>query len=512
MPDWIVHVLRVLYASVTFLLALYGLSSWVLVSLYWWTRLRPRPVPARPSADMPLVTVQLPVYNEKHVVQRLIDAAANLDYPRDRLQIQVLDDSNDETTLLAEARAAFHRARGVDIAVLRRPERSGFKAGALAWGLKQARGEFIAIFDADFQPPPDFLQRTIPYLLADPKLGMVQARWSHLNADYSLLTRAQALALDGHFVVEQAARSNAGLLMHFNGTAGVWRRTAIESSGGWQTDTVCEDLDLSYRAQLAGWHCRYLPDVEGPAELPPQMLAFKQQQARWARGSLQCLRKLALPLLRSPRFNLPQKLMALIHLGSYLGHPLLVLLLLITVPLLSHPKATQGMPALLGVLCLGPFLVYITSQWATYRNWGQRLLALPLLALLGTGIAWNNALASWRGLTQWGGEFARTPKFHLEGRKGEWTHSRYRLVHDRAMVGEALLSLYALVGVAVAARMGNWGMVPFLLNYALAFGLVAGASLLEGLQRPPAHTRGARMAHPLDLYHKRRKTQRGENL
>jgi len=473
------RVLVVLHALITLWLALYGLHSWVLFLLYWRHRRRSPTPPDVPPDRWPVVTVQLPVYNERHVIRRVIDAVAALDYPRDRLEIQILDDSTDETTRIAEARAAFWRERGVDIRVLRRPDRTGYKAGALAWGLRQARGELVAIFDADFCPPPDFLRRTVPHFLADPRLGMIQTRWSHLNAEYSFLTRAEALALDGHFVVEQTARSCAGLLMHFNGTGGVWRRASIEESGGWQSDTVCEDLDLSYRAQLRGWRCLFLPDVESPAELPPQMLAFKQQQARWAQGSAQCLRKLTLPLLKSPRIGPAQKIAGLLHLSGYLIHPLLVLLLLLTPPTLFVPSPLQRVSGLLGPICLGPILVFATAQRALYRDWLRRLLAFPLLTLVGTGIAWSNARAIARGLARWGGDFARTPKFHLEGRRGAWHTSRYRLSEDRAAVGEILLALYAL-GTALAAwELGRAGVIPFLLLYAASFGLVAGASLSE---------------------------------
>lgn len=508
MSNPVVQLLAVLYGLVTLWLAVYGLNSWVLVVLYWLRGRRPLPAPATPRvqlpangdswaatavlcAHLPTVTVQLPVYNERHVVERLIDAAARLQYPWDRLQIQVLDDSTDETACLAEARAALWRGRGLDIQVLRRPNREGFKAGALAWGLAQARGEFIAIFDADFVPRPDFLRHTIPHFLDNPRLGMVQTRWSHLNARYSLLTRVQALALDGHFVVEQTARSRSGLPMHFNGTAGVWRRACIEDSGGWQTDTVCEDLDLSYRAQARGWRCLYLPEVEGPAELPPQMLAFKQQQARWAQGSVQCLRKLAGPLVRSRALNPLQKLMGLIHLSGYLVHPLMVLLLLLSLPLLFVPSPARGPLSLLAPVCLGPALVYATSQWVLYPDWKRRLSVFPLLVLVGTGIAWNNTLAIWQGMARWGGSFARTPKFRLEGCGGDWQNSQYRLRNDRAVAGEVLLALYALLTASVAWAAGSKGSVPFLLLYVAAFGWVAGLSLIE--MRQPQRQRVKRV-------------------
>ncbi len=475
--------LAVVYALITLWLAAYGLHSWVLLVLYWWHRKRARvaaPQPPQPPRErLPAVTVQLPLYNERYVVRRLIDAVASLDYPRDRLEIQVLDDSTDETTAIAQARAAFWRERGVDIRVLHRPDRTGFKAGALAWGLQQARGELIAVFDADFCPRPDFLLQVVPHFLADPRLGMVQTRWSHLNADHSLITRAEAIALDGHFVVEQTARSRAGLLMHFNGSGGVWRRACIEESGGWQSDTVCEDLDLSYRAQLAGWRCRFLPEVDCPAELPPQILAFKQQQSRWARGSAQCLRKLARPLLSSRRVGPLRKLLGLLHLSGYLIHPLLILLLLLTPVTLLVPSPLGEVSRLLGPLCLGPILVYSAGQWALYRDWKRRLLAFPVLVLIGTGIAWGNTVAILQGLVRWGGVFARTPKFHLDGRAKDWQRNPYRLTRDRSIGREIVLALYALAAAALAWSWGRTDAIPFLLLYALSFGAVAGSSLYE---------------------------------
>jgi cellulose synthase/poly-beta-1,6-N-acetylglucosamine synthase-like glycosyltransferase len=424
--------------------------------------------------------VQAPVYNERHVIARVIDAMAALDYPRDRLQIQILDDSTDETTQLACTRAALHREQGIDIAVLRRPDRSGFKAGALAWGLTRARGEYIAIFDADFLPHPDFLLQTIPHFLERPRLGLVQTRWSHLNANYSPLTRAQALAFDGHFVVEQGGRHRSGLLMNFNGTAGVWRKRCIETCGGWQADTLSEDLDLSYRAQLAGWEFLYLPGVDAPAELPPQIAAFKRQQSRWAQGSVQTWRKLAGPILRSQRLSWGQKVMALLHTSSYLAHALMVAFLLLSLPLLLSGAAPLSLSGL-GLICFGPPLVYAISQQQLYPDWGRRLGAFPLLMLIGIGIAWCNTRAVWRGLTRWGGTFARTPKFRIEGKSGRWTDSDYRLRADSDVIGEAVLALYALVTALVAHATGNYGMAPFLLLYVAAFGTMAGMGLAQAV-------------------------------
>ncbi len=500
--------LALIHALVALWLAIYGLNSFILAFLY--LRHRREVVPTPPPIDrsaLPAVTVQIPVYNELHVVERVMDSVAALDYPSDRLQIQILDDSTDETIHLASARAALHRERGVDVTVLRRPDRSGYKAGALAWGLPHARGEYVAIFDADFCPQPDFLLQTVPHFLVRPRLGMVQTRWSYLNADYSLLTRAQALALDGHFVVEQAGRQRSGLLMNFNGTAGVWRHRCIEECGGWQADTLSEDLDLSYRAQLAGWECLYLSSVDAPAELPPQVAAFKRQQSRWAQGSVQTLRKLAGLLLRNRRLRWGQKVMALVHLSSYLAHALMVILLLASLPLLLVSDSAQlPLSGLVGLMCLGPPLVYAISQQQLYPNWGQRLLAFPLLVLIGIGIAWCNTQAVWRGLTRWGGTFARTPKFRLEGRTGRWTDSSYRLQADASTIGEVVLALYALTAAIVALVTGHYGMIPFLLLYAAAFGSVAGMGLAQAFV--PRRSRPLRPALALEKAWRGRRNKR----
>jgi cellulose synthase/poly-beta-1,6-N-acetylglucosamine synthase-like glycosyltransferase len=491
----LMRLLVLLHALIACWLTLYGLNSFILAILYLLHRRKAEQASSVDRAALPPVTVQVPVYNELHVVERVIDHVAALDYPRDRLQIQILDDSTDETSRLARARAALYRERGVDIAVLQRPERDGYKAGALAWGMQQAHGAFIAIFDADFCPPRDFLLQTIPHFLVRPRLGMIQTRWTCLNGDYSPLTQAQALALDGHFAIEQPARCRSGLLMSFNGSGGVWRKECIEEAGGWQADTLCEDLDLSYRAQLAGWECLYLPHVKAPGELPPQITAFKRQQERWAQGSAQTLRKLAVPILRSRRFNWRQKVMALVHISSYLAHPLAVLLLLLSLPLLLlRPDLAQPQVSGLGLACLGPLLVYAIAQRRLYPDWWRRLRAAPLLVLIGIGIAWGNTRAIWRGLTHWGGAFVRTPKFRLEGKAGRWTESDYRLQTDGTAGGEAALALYALITAGVALLTGHYGMVPFMVLDAAAFGTVAGLGWAQTrMRRPP------RLLHPAVL-------------
>jgi len=474
------HIVRFIYVVVASLLAIYGLNALALSLLYLHYRRERAPTP--PLDEAPMVTVQLPIYNEAHVVQRLIDAAAALDYPSHRLEIQVLDDSTDETTILAQRRVAFHRARGVDIALLHRRERVGFKAGALAEGMRSARGEFIAIFDADFIPPRDFLQRTIPHFRNRPRLGLIQARWGHLNATYSLLTRAQALALDGHFGVEHWARNRSGLFMNFNGSAGVWRRACIEDAGGWQGKAICEDMDLSYRAQLAGWEFLYLPHVQVLAELPPQINAFKRQQFRWAKGAVQCLLKLGPRLLRAP-IPLVQRIEGLLHLSGYFIHPLALSLMLLTLPLLWWRVDLGGPTAYLGLAGLGPLFLFALGQQALYPDWLRRLLALPLLIVVGMGIAVNNTWAVAEALLGRAGAFQRTPKFCVKLSGDHWSSSRYALPWGRIVWAELGAAFYALATIGVAWARGAWGAIPFLALYFISFVYVGGLSLWHGKPR-----------------------------
>ncbi|MFQ5945092.1 MAG: glycosyltransferase [Anaerolineae bacterium] len=459
-------------------LAAYGLNTFLLVALY--LRHRQDEIPRPPALrNPPKVTVQLPVYNERHVVERIIEAAAGLHYPRNRLQIQVLDDSSDATSALARRRVARMRNMGVDIVWIHRSRRTGFKAGALQEGLAQATGEFLAVFDADFLPPPDFLEATIPYLVADPRAALVQTRWSHLNAPASLLTRAQALALDGHFVVEQTARQRSGLFMNFNGSGGVWRRACIEAVGGWHHDTLCEDLDLSYRAQLAGWRCLYLPHVTSPAELPGHIQALKRQQFRWAKGSLQCALKLGPGLLRS-RHPWIVRLQGLIHLTGYLVHPLMLVLLLASVPILLLGQPF-GLPlAYLSLASLGPPLLYLLGQRALHEDWRRRFARFPGLMLLGTGIALNNAAAIWEAATGRPNRFRRTPKYGGAGKPSG--ADDYRLPLDALALGEVGLAGYALLAGWIASATGALAAIPFLLLYAAGFGWVGMMSVAEAVR------------------------------
>ena len=473
------RLLEILYLAVAVGLAIYGFHALWLT----WLRFRHGEASPRPPQieEWPQVTVQLPLFNELHVAQRLLRAVARLDYPRDRLQVLVLDDSTDETTALVARRVADLQEEGLDIHLLHRRERRGFKAGALQEALARTKGEIVVLFDADFLPPRDYLRRVVPFFVADPRLGCIQTRWEHLNRDFSLLTRAQALALDGHFAVEQVARNRAGLFMAFNGTAGAWRRACIEDGGGWQADTLCEDLDLSYRAQLRGWRFLFLPEVAAPAELPAQMAAFKRQQFRWAKGSVQVLRKLGGAVLRAQR-PWPVRLAGLLHLGGYLVHPLMLALLLLSLPLFLL-KGHMPLPfAFLSLASAGPPLLYALGQWTLHpapQRWWRGYRVLPALMALGVGIAWNNTVAVLEALLGRPTPFRRTPKFNLAGRAGNWTRSRYALRPDWTSLVEALLGVYALGVVWAAAHTGNWLAVPFFALYAWGFFYVSLADLVK---------------------------------
>ncbi len=459
-------------------LSLYGFNALLLTALYLLSK-RKRVPAAELNTDWPPVTVQLPIFNERFVVRRLIDAVAELDYPRDRLSIQVLDDSTDDTVRLARARAEYHRTQGVDIRHIHREDRKGAKAGAMAAALPSAAGEFVAVFDADFMPPPDYLRRVIP-AFSNPRIGMVQARWGHINAPATALTRVQAMALDGHFVVEQTARSRAGLFFTFNGSAGVWRKACIEDAGGWQADTLAEDLDLSYRAQLRGWQFRYLSEVVAPAEVPLQILAFKRQQFRWVKGSIQCLRKVGPAVLRSHN-SAWRKMQALFHLGGYLVHPLMVLLLLASLPAMLVEGLGSAALGILSVAGLGPPVLYAVSQVSAYTDGWKRFAYFPLLMLLGAGIALNN---SWAVAEALGGrnptQFLRTPKGESVGQQQQLGRD-YMLLSDWTTLGELLLAVYALVAVVVSLSREP-GLAPFLLLFALGFGYTASTGLLQSWQ------------------------------
>ncbi|HEY7575795.1 MAG TPA: cellulose synthase family protein, partial [Thermoanaerobaculia bacterium] len=417
------------YYAVLALLAAYGLHRAWMVWLYFRHRADP-PAPAGALDPLPRVTVQLPIFNEVYVAERLIEAVAAMDYPRDRLEIQILDDSTDETRTIAGRVADRLRAAGFDITHRTRDHRTGFKAGALQAGLDACRGEYLAIFDADFVPGARFLRDALPHF-ADPRVGMVQARWEHLNREYSHLTRIQSIFLDGHFVVEHTARHRSGRFFNFNGTAGVWRRRCLEDAGGWQSDTLTEDLDASYRAQLRGWKFVYLKDLVVPGELPVDINGFKTQQHRWTQGSIQTGRKLLRAILRS---SIPKRirLEALVHLTNNFSHILVVLLALLILPaiVIRERIGWQKVAALDFPLFFGAtfsfIAFYLVSQVEIGKAWKPTLRSMPSLMSIGIGLSLNNAHAVLEGMFGRGGDFSRTPKYRIEGGRGEWRTKKYR--------------------------------------------------------------------------------------
>ncbi len=481
------------YLSVLLGLSVFGLHRLYLVSLYLRTR-RSAPSEPPPPESWPMVTVQLPVFNEMHVVERLIDAVASLEYPSDKLEIQVLDDSTDATSDRIRQRVASLRCSGLDIKHLRRSDRSGFKAGALEAGMRRARGELLCIFDADFVPTPEFLRRTVPHFI-DPTIGMVQVRWGHLNREHSPLTRIQAMFLDAHFAIEHAARSRAGRFFNFNGTAGVWRRTAIEAVGGWEHDTLTEDLDLSYRAQLAGWRFVYLNELRAPAELPVSIGAFKSQQRRWTKGAVQTARKLLPALWASPQ-PWTTKVEASFHLAGNLAYVLMVALSLLVFPtmLVRAPNGASELLLLeLPILLFGTGSVavfFVVAQQQIGRSVGAAVLQLPALMALGIGLALNNTVAVAAGLRRAPGEFVRTPKLATTS-PGQ---SAYRSASGALPIVEILMAAYfaAATGLAVALQM--WVCLPVLLLFLGGYGWVAWMSLAELAVRwvPSALAHGTR--------------------
>jgi cellulose synthase/poly-beta-1,6-N-acetylglucosamine synthase-like glycosyltransferase len=456
-------------------------------------------------AALPAVTVQLPLYNERYVVQRLIEAVVRLQYPQDRLEIQVLDDSTDETTAIAASLVAHYRRAGIDITLHHRHNRTGYKAGALQEGCAHAKGEFIAIFDADFVPETDFLIRTLPFF-HDPTIAMVQGRWGHLNREYSALTLGFSCGLDAHFWVEQTARCWSGLFMNFNGSGGIWRRQAIDEAGGWEGDTLTEDLDLSFRAQLRGWRMKFLPQLVCPAELPVQMSALKSQQHRWAKGSIQTAKKLAPHLWRAP---LPwfTKYQAFLHLAGYLMHPF-ILLAALTSPLpfwFEEDVFSRGPligSGLFSLVTLGPLSMCLYTQGHLYPNWKQRLYGLPILLILGTGLALNNTRAILEALLGWHSPFVRTPKFHIETAADTWRSKRYRPAFPWVSLGEAVLACYCAYSLLLAWQHGALLVNPYLLIYTAGFASVTLYSLweaMQGLSVPVlANGRFSRQAHGRD--------------
>jgi cellulose synthase/poly-beta-1,6-N-acetylglucosamine synthase-like glycosyltransferase len=477
--------LLVPYFIILILLASYGVHRYVLVYLYYKNKKNRTTQPSGHFAELPRVTVQLPIFNEQFVVERLLDAICTMQYPLDKLEIQVLDDSTDETQAVARGLVEYHASRGCPVTYHHRSNRDGYKAGALAEGLKAATGEFIAIFDADFVPPPDFLMNTIHYF-TDPKIGMVQTRWTHINRHYSFLTEVEAILLDGHFVLEHAGRARSGVFFNFNGTAGVWRRQAIDEAGGWQHDTLTEDTDLSYRAQLKGWKFLYLQDVECPAELPVEMTAFKTQQARWAKGLIQTSKKILPQVLKSDQpFRV--KLEAWYHLTANLSYPLMIVLSVLLLPAMII-RFYQGWFQMLYIdvplFLASTFSIssfYLVSQRELFpKSWPRTFLYLPFLMALGIGLTITNTRAVLEALLGKETAFARTPKYHVESKKDKVRTSAYRRRLGWIPWVELLIGSYFALTVYYALDNENYITVPFLVLFVVGYWYTGLMSLLQG--------------------------------
>ncbi|MBN8584969.1 MAG: glycosyltransferase [Ignavibacteria bacterium] len=430
----------------------------------------------------PVVTLQLPIYNEMYVIERLIKTVCEMDYPIDKLEIQVLDDSTDETVEIVANIVKEYQLRGFDIHHIHRTDRTGYKAGALKEGLKVAKGEFVGIFDADFIPRKNFLKIVLPFF-KDPKIGMVQTRWEHLNRAYSLVTQIQALALDGHFVLEQQVRNKAGYFINFNGTSGVWRKECIFDAGNWEADTLTEDLDLSYRAQLKGWKFKYLTDFTTPSEVPSEINSLKSQQFRWTKGAIETARKMLFRVWAA-KLPLKTKIMCTFHLTNNIVFPFILVACLLNMPivLIKNTGLYDTYFIFMSVFVLAfiaSFLFYLYSQKDVYEDWRSRILLFPVFMAGSMGFAINNTKAVFEALINKKSEFVRTPKYGIEGDKDKWQDKKY--VHKKfvkfSVVLELIIALYSLACVVVSAVTLQISAIPFQLMYTFGFGLVAYLSI-----------------------------------
>lgn len=473
-------ILLIYFLSLTVLFG-FGIHGLVLLYYYYKTQKMLRPVADLPK-ELPVVTIQLPMYNELYVVERLIRSVCAIDYPKDKLEVQVLDDSTDESTEIAKALVDEYQQKGYDIVYLHRTNRFGYKAGALKEGLEVAKGEFVAIFDADFVPKKEFLLETLPYF-KNKEIGMVQTRWEHINEEYSFVTRAAALALDGHFVIEQQVRNKAGFFINFNGTAGIWRKSTIIDAGNWQPDTLTEDLDLSYRAQLRGWKFIFLNDVTSPAELPPDINALKTQQFRWTKGAVETAKKL-LPMVLKSDIPFKVKLECFIHLTSNIVFPFIIVVALLNVPVVVLKNTIGGFDTyynLMSVFVLASiatFLFYMYAQRGIHLDWRRRLLLFPVFLAGSMGLAVNNSKAVIEALINKKSGFARTPKYQIVNSTDEWKKKKYKQKKlDMTVVFEIFMTLYYLVGIGISAYYVEIAAIPFQLLFLIGFGSVGFMSL-----------------------------------
>jgi cellulose synthase/poly-beta-1,6-N-acetylglucosamine synthase-like glycosyltransferase len=469
------------------ILFVFGLHGFVMI--YYYNKYRGVKPKQKELNDelLPMVTVQLPLYNELYVIERLINSVCEIDYPKDKLEIQVLDDSTDETIDVVAKSVAAKKLEGFDIQHIRRSNRKGFKAGALKEGLKKAKGEFVAIFDADFIPQKEFLKKTISFF-SDNKVGMVQTRWEHLNGDYSLLTKAQALALDGHFVIEQTVRNKAGFFINFNGTGGIWRKSCIEDAGNWHDDTLTEDLDLSYRAQLNGWRFVFLKDFTSPAELPSEINALKAQQFRWTKGAVETAKKI-LPLVWKSKVPLRIKLQSTFHLTNNLVFPFILLSAILNVPLTfvknsgSH-EVYFGVMSIFVLAFISSFMLYLYAQKDIRTDWRKKIVLFPLFMAGSMGLAVNNSRAVIEGLLSRKSEFVRTPKYKLVENKDSWVGKKYTPKKiDFSVYVEVIMAVYCLIGIASSIYFLEIAALPFQLMFFIGFASVSALSIKHALSK-----------------------------
>ncbi len=481
--------LMALYFFSLCILFLFGLHGLVMIYYYHKTLHIKTPTPAMPE-DLPIVTVQLPIFNEIYVVERLVEAVCAMEYPKEKLEIQLLDDSTDETVDLCRHIASLYSAQGYDIKHLHRTDRTGFKAGALKAGLATARGEFIAIFDADFVPRQEFLQKTVPHFFRNTNIGMVQTRWEHLNEKYSFLTRVQALALDGHFAIEQQVRNKAGFFINFNGTAGVWRKETIVDAGNWQHDTITEDMDLSYRAQLRGWKFVYLNDVTSPAELPAEINALKSQQFRWTKGAVEVAKKV-LPSVWRADLPLEVKIQSTFHLGANIVFPFIVIVALLNVPLVIIKHTSAGLydwyfdlMIFFTLASISTFMFYTYAQRSIHEDWRKRILMFPVFMAGSMGLAINNTRAVLEALFNKKSEFIRTPKFKVEKQGDTWNANRYKQKKiSKTVFVELAFAAYYFVGICISLWFMEIAALPFQLMFFFGFGTIGTLSVRHAWSR-----------------------------
>jgi cellulose synthase/poly-beta-1,6-N-acetylglucosamine synthase-like glycosyltransferase len=477
----------ILIAYIGSLIVLFTFGSHGFIMIYYYLKYRHKRDDLTGKIEIyPVVTLQLPIYNEMYVIERLIKAACEIEYPIDKLQIQVLDDSTDETVQIVDNIVTEYKLKGFDIEHVHRKDRTGFKAGALKEGMESAKGEFIGIFDADFIPRTNFLSVVIPFF-KNPKIGMVQTRWEHINRGYSLITQILSLALDGHFVIEQQVRNKADFFINFNGTSGVWRKECILDAGNWEADTLTEDLDLSYRAQLKGWKFKYLTDFTTPAEVPSEIISVKSQQFRWTKGAIETCKKI-LPRVWKSNYPLKLKIISTFHLTNNIVFPFILICCLLNAPVVliknsGHYDTLFMFMSIFVLAFIASFLFYLYSQKDVYEDWRSRVLLFPVFMAGSMGFAVNNTKAVFQALINKKTEFVRTPKYLIQNKNDTWADKKY--VHKKvslSVIFELLLAIYSFICVIISLVTLQISAIPFQLMFSFGFGLVAYLSIKQVIE------------------------------